>query len=65
MVRDIALKHFVANKFKNPRLKHELMNLDHESIAKTLAGKRLDCAYLIWKNPSFKNEPDPKIPSLI
>ncbi len=65
MVREIALKHFVANKFKNPRLRHALTKLDHESIAKALAGKRLDCAYLIWKNPSFKNEPDPKIPSLI
>jgi len=58
-VRDIALKHFVADKFRKPVLKEALLQYDLESIAKALTGKRLPYAYLIWKNPRFKNKPDP------
>ena len=56
-VRDIALKHFVADKFRKPVLKEALLQGD-ESIAKALTGRRLPYAYLIWKNPKFRDKPD-------
>jgi len=33
--------------------------LDDLELLKASTGKRLPYAYLIWKNPKFKNKPDP------
>ena len=49
-IRDIALKHFVADKFRKPVLKEALLDGNLKSIAKALTGRRLPCVYLIWKN---------------
>ena len=62
-VREIALRHFVADKFRNPVLNNTLLQGDLESIAKALTGERLPYAYLIWKNPKFKNKSNPTIPT--
>jgi len=63
-VRKIALKHFVADKFRKPILRNALLQGDLESIAKALTGKRLPYTYLIWKNPKFTPKPDPVIPDV-
>jgi hypothetical protein len=61
LVRNIALEHFLADKFRKPVLKETLLQGDLESIAKALTGKRLPYAYLIWKNKKFRSEPEPKL----
>ena len=60
-VKEIAIKYFYAEKFKHPRTLKELKEGDIDAIADALANVRIPYVYLIWKNPRFKDKPDPKI----
>ncbi len=58
-IQQIVLQHFIAEKFRKPVMKKDLLHGNLESIAKALTGRRLPYVYLIWKNPKFKKSPDP------
>jgi GNAT superfamily N-acetyltransferase len=60
-VKDIIIKHFYSEKFKHPRALKDLIKGDIDALADALGNRKLPYVYLIWKNPNFKDKPDPKI----
>ncbi len=60
-VKDIVIKHFYSPKFKHPSKLSNLIKGDIDALADALCNRRLPYVYLIWKNPIYKDKPDPKI----
>ncbi len=60
-VQGIVSTYFIANKFRKPSMKKDVLDGDLESIAKALTGRRLPYVYLVWKNPKFRDKPEPQL----
>ena len=66
-VKRIVSMRFVAEKFRKPTVKKDVLDENLVSIAKALTGRRLPYVYLIWKNPNpqFKKYLEPTMPILL
>jgi hypothetical protein len=60
-VKMIVIKHFYSEKFKHPRALKDLLRGDIDALADALTNRKLPYVYLIWKNPRFRDKPEPKI----
>jgi ABC-type lipoprotein export system ATPase subunit/GNAT superfamily N-acetyltransferase len=61
-LKQLLLKHFITPKFRK-NLEDEILNNNVDAMAEALKNKPLNTVYFIWKNPAFKDYPDPIIPS--
>ncbi len=62
-VGHFALKNNVSDYFKKGmRLKPLIEQGDLDAIAQSFKLRKLKATYLIWKNPAFRNYPDPVVP---
>lgn len=52
---------FIAWGFRKIGLKERIERLDKEAMAEALMGTRSRPIYFIWKNPKFKDHPDPRV----
>ncbi len=60
-VKRIIMREFIAEKFRHPSLESKISEGNLEAMAEALQGVRLNATYLLWKNPRFKDYPDPRI----
>jgi ABC-type lipoprotein export system ATPase subunit/GNAT superfamily N-acetyltransferase len=63
-VRQFALRNNISDYFKKGMsLKPAIEHGDLDAIAQSFKLRKLRAVYLIWKNPTFTNYPDPIVPS--
>jgi len=58
-LKNIIHKNFMAKKFRGNALLKSIEQDDKDAMAEALKRHRLNPTYLIWKNPVFKEYPDP------
>ena len=58
-LKRIIHKDFMAKKFRGNAILKSIEQNDKEAMAEALKRHRLNPTYLIWKNPNFKEYPDP------
>ncbi|MEM2211556.1 MAG: hypothetical protein QXK35_07140 [Nitrososphaerales archaeon] len=58
-LKRIIIKNFLTPRFRGKSLIPLVMNNDKDAMAEALRRHRLNPLYLIWKNPKFKDYPNP------
>lgn len=58
-LKRIIIKDFLTSRFRGKSLIPLVINNDKDAMAEALRRHRLNPLYLIWKNPKFKNYPNP------